>query len=103
MKTDESTIKAEEIDGYRGGEDLESLLQFIESKPKRSNPDLHPSVSLQAVQVQQGQQGQQSEQKLKAKRSRPRTERKAKRSRTPSLTTSSKEKSPDTNQSQKTS
>ena len=88
MKPDES-IKAEEIDGYRGGEDLESLLQFIESKPKSrdgsssQNPD--PLANS----------------KSKPKRSR-RTDRKSKRSRTPSVTTSNKEKSPDV-QSQKTS
>ncbi len=84
MKTEESVIKAEEIDGYRGGEDLESLLQFIESKPKNQQ-----SSDLQQI-------------SSKAKRSR-RIERKSKRSRTPSVTTPNQEKSPDVSVSQKTS
>ena len=83
MKPDES-IKAEDIDGYRGGDDLESLLQFIEAKPK--GQPAHPEPSGQ----------------MKVKRSR-RTDRKSKRSRTPSVNTPSQEKSPDTSQSQKTS
>ena len=35
VKTEES-VKAEEIDGYRGGEDLDSILNFIEDNPKSS-------------------------------------------------------------------
>ena len=85
MKTEESVIKAEEIDGYRGGEDLESLLQFIESKPKNQQN----SSDVQQI-------------SSKAKRSR-RIERKSKRSRTPSVTTPNQEKSPDVSVSQKTS
>jgi len=97
VKTEES-IKAEEIDGYRGGEDLESLLQFIEAKPKSTHPDLTGNGGTPAPQTSGGGGANSS----KSKRSR-RTDHKSKRSRTPSVTTPSQEKSPDTSQSQKTS
>lgn len=74
MKTEDS-IKAEEIDGYRGGDDLESLLQFIGEQPQQPQQPLISATS-------------------KSKRSR-RVDRKSKRSRTPSVTgTPNKEKSP---------
>jgi len=97
----EGLIKAEEIDGYRGGEDLESLLQFIEAKPKSStNPDSNGIGTGNGLAPQQTEKG--SGNSSKSKRSR-RTDHKSKRSRTPSVTTPSQEKSPDTSQSQKTS
>ena len=91
MKTEES-VKAEDIDGYRGGEDLDSLLEFIESKPKGQTSHQSESASV----------FNQSAASAKAKRSR-RIDRKTKRSRTPSVNTSCQEKSPDASQSQKTS
>jgi hypothetical protein len=97
----EGLIKAEEIDGYRGGEDLESLLQFIEAKPKSSmNPDSNGIGNGNGLAPQQAEKGNTNS--SKSKRSR-RTDQKSKRSRTPSMTTPSQEKSPDTSQSQKTS
>jgi len=93
VKTEES-VKAEEIDGYRGGEDLDSLLQFIEAKPKSSTTGSGNNSA-----PQQTGSGSNSS---KSKRSR-RTDHKSKRSRTPSVTTPGQEKSPDTSQSQKTS
>ena len=72
VKTDES-IKAEEIDGYRGGDDLDDLLKFIESKP--GNTDSKGSKSSPSS----------TDTAQKSKRSR-RTDRKSKRSRTPSVT-----------------
>lgn len=77
-------IKAEEIDGYRGSEDLESLLQFIESKPKGQRS---------ASADQQVCSSTSQSLSCKSKRSR-RVDRKSKRSRTPSVTTPNKEKSP---------
>ena len=77
VKTDES-IKAEEIDGYRGGDDLEDLLKFIESKP--GNADSKGSKSIEAKSSPSS-----SDTAQKSKRSR-RTDRKSKRSRTPSVT-----------------
>ena len=77
VKTDES-IKAEEIDGYRGGDDLEDLLKFIESKP--GNADSKGSKSIEAKSSPSSTDTAQ-----KSKRSR-RTDRKSKRSRTPSVT-----------------
>lgn len=92
MKAEE-TIKAEEIDGYRGADDLESLLQFIESKPKSIDND------------QSGSSKPSSSSNAKWKRSRRGPDAKSKRSRTPSVTTPSKEKSPELSSlpSQKTS
>jgi len=89
VKPDES-IKAEEVDGYRGADDLESLLQFIESKPKSRDGSVPDAAAIS------------SSKSKPSKRSR-RSDRKSKRSRTPSVTTSNKEKSPDNVQSQKTS
>jgi len=97
VKTEES-VKAEEIDGYRGGDDLDSLLQFIEDKPK-SKPSGNPGSGNNPAPQQTGSGSGNSS---KSKRSR-RTDHKSKRSRTPSVTTPSQEKSPDTSQSQKTS
>ena len=77
VKTDES-IKAEEIDGYRGGDDLEDLLKFIESKP--GNADSKSSKSIESKSSPSSTDTSQ-----KSKRSR-RTDRKSKRSRTPSVT-----------------
>ena len=94
MKPDES-IKAEEIDGYRGADDLESLLQFIESKPKSRDGSV-PDAAAISTSLSSSSKSKPS------KRSR-RSDRKSKRSRTPSVTTSNKEKSPDNVQSQKTS
>ena len=77
VKTDES-IKAEEIDGYRGGDDLEDLLKFIESKP--GNADSKGSKS---IEVKSSPSSTDTAQKSKRSR---RTDRKSKRSRTPSVT-----------------
>ena len=56
------TVNAEEIDGYRGDEDLDRILEFIEAKPEKSE----------------------EEKSAKASKRPRRPERKPKRSRTPS-------------------
>ena len=104
VKTEEATIKAEEIDGYRGGDDLESLLQFIDGSPtnksnnnKSSNHHNLESKTSQSASNTNNQASTSSSDNSaqnKSKRSR-RTDRKSKRSRTPSITTSNKEKSPE--------
>ena len=33
------TVNAEEIDGYRGNEDLDRILEFIEAKPEKSEDE----------------------------------------------------------------
>ena len=73
MKTEES-VKAEEIDGYRGGDDLDSLLQFIEDKPK-SKPSGNPGSGNNPAPQQTGSGSGNSS---KSKRSR-RTDHKSKR------------------------
>lgn len=84
MKSD-SIIKAEEIDGYRGGEDLESLLQFIEPEAK----DFKPVLSADEIN-KTGSSGSGNSNKKRSRR----IDRKSKRSRTPSTTTQ-ENKSPD--------
>ena len=59
------TVNAEEIDGYRGDEDLDRILEFIEAKPDKSEEEKTAAKS------------------NVAKRNR-KSDKKAKRSRTPS-------------------
>ena len=58
------TVNAEEIDGYRGNEDLDRILEFIEAKPEKSEEEKTTKSNV-------------------AKRNR-KSDKKAKRSRTPS-------------------
>ena len=38
-------MKAEDIDGYRGCDDLDSILEFIESKPKEGASSSHSAAA----------------------------------------------------------
>ena len=64
------TVNAEEIDGYRGDDDLDRILEFIEAKPDKSEDDKSTVATTSTKNV--------------AKRNRRPNDRKAKRSRTPS-------------------
>jgi len=63
-------VNAEEIDGYRGDDDLDRILEFIEAKPDKSEDDKSTVATPSSKNV--------------AKRNRRPNDRKAKRSRTPS-------------------
>ncbi len=72
--------KAEEIAGYRGSEDIESLLQFIESKPKG-----HQDINNQNSSARDQSANNAKHDPEKKKRSRKAERHKNKRSRTPSI------------------